>query len=362
MRKFLALALIATLALSTLGAAFAEEGKPYKIGMLPQFIGENYFDGCRAGAESAAKDFGVNFVYDGPNQSEATNAKQVEILTGWMAAGDFDAFIVSPCDSEGILPTLYAAQEMGIAVITFDSDTPDMNARTFFVNQAPADALAEAMVTIVAEDLAKHGFGEGVGARLAMISSSGLEQNANAWALAVKNYCAANFPWITVNTDETGYLGPDIWTPGSDESAAQAAANETIALSGDAKDGSEINAIIGLSSMATPALAAAWNATVGQKPVVSITGLATPMALVDYILDEENPMKYGVLWDVNDLGYLSVESTVAYLDGTIEPVAGNTFESSLGTKQFAIGVFGGLDLLLGDALIFGADTVEDYDY
>jgi len=25
-------------------------------------------------------------------------------------------------------------------------------------------------------------------------------------------------------------------------------------------------------------------------------------------------------------------------------------------------VFGGLDLLLCDALIFGADTVEDYDY
>ena len=361
MKKILTLILVAILTLSMMSFAIAEE-KPYKIGMLPQFIGENYFDGCRVGAEMAAKELGIEFVYDGPNQSEATNAKQVEILTGWMAAGDFDAFIVSPCDSEGILPTLYAAKEAGIAVITFDSDTPDYNSRAFFVNQAPSDAIAKAMVDVVVADLQEKGFGENQTARLALISSTGLDQNANAWALSVKNYVEGNFPWLTLNTDESGYLGPDIWTPGSDESAAQTAANEVIALSGNATDGSQINAAIGLSSMATPALAAAWNATVGAKPVVSMTGLATPMALVDYILDEENPMEAGVLWNVNDLGYLSVEATVAYLDGVIDPVAGNTFESKLGTKEFAVGVFGGIDLLLGDALTFDIETVEDYNY
>lgn len=361
MKKLISVLLTALLVLS-LGSAALAEGKTYKIGMLPQFIGENYFDGCRVGAEKAAKDLGVEFVYDGPNQSEATNAKQVEILTGWIAAGDFDAFIVSACDSEGICPTLKEAQKQGIAIITFDADITDMSARSFFVNQAPADALAKAMVTIVADDLAQRGFGESVGARLALISSTGLDQNANAWALAVKNFCEANYPWITINTDKTGYLGPDIWTPGSDEFAAQTAASESIALSGGATDGSQINAIIGLSSMATPALAAAWNATVGTKPEVSITGLATPMALVDYILDEENPMDYGVLWDVNELGYLSVEATVAFLEGKINAKAGTTFESSLGEKAFAVGVFGGIDLLLGDALTFDANTVENYNY
>lgn len=362
MKKTLALTLVLALLLCVCGIASAESGKAYKIGMLPQFIGENYFDGCHVGAIKAAEELGVELVYDGPNQSEATNPKQVEILTGWMAAGDFDAFVVSPCDSEGILPTLYAAQEAGIAVVTFDSDTPDYNARAFFVNQAPSDALAKAMVTIVEEDLRAGGFGEDTPARLALISSTGLDQNANAWALSVRNYCLENCLWITLDTDETGYLGPDIWTPGSDESAAQTAANEVVALAGDATDGSKINACIALSSMATPALAAAWNATVGEKPFLAMTGLATPMALVDYIENEKNPMRAGVLWDTNDLGYLSIEATVAYLNGEIDPAVGSTFESKLGTKEFASGVFGGLDLLLGDALIFDIENVEDYDY
>ena len=62
-------------------------GGNYTIAMLPKFKGENYFDGCYVGAQQAADDLGIELVYDGPNQSEATNAKQVEILEGFIAAG-----------------------------------------------------------------------------------------------------------------------------------------------------------------------------------------------------------------------------------------------------------------------------------
>lgn len=104
MKKLVALLLVAMLAIALFaGMASAEE--PYKIGMLPKFKGENYFDGCYVGAQKAAEELGIELVYDGPNQSEATNAKQVEILTGWMSQ-DFDAIVVSPCDAEGIAPTL----------------------------------------------------------------------------------------------------------------------------------------------------------------------------------------------------------------------------------------------------------------
>ena len=95
-----------------------------------------------------------------------------------------------------------------------------------------------------------------------------------------------------------------------------------------------------------------------------LTGLATPMGLVDYILDEENPLNYGVLWDVNALGYLAVESAVALLDGELDDATdGTTFASSLGEKKFVINEDdGGLELLLGDAMVFGPDTVENYNY
>ena len=342
-------------------APAADEG--YTIAMLPKFKGENYFDGCYVGAQKAADELGVTLVYDGPNQSEATNAKQVEILEGFIAAG-VDAIVVSPCDAEGIVPTLKKAQDAGIVVTTFDADAP-AEARAFYVNAATAANIGKGLVDALAKTLEGQGWDSANNCRVALISGSGLDTNQNEWILAIEAYMAEAYPWMTVDCDETGYLGGDIWTPGSDETAAQNAANETIALSGNATDGSQINAVIGTSSMSTPALAAAWNAVVGEKPVVAITGLATPMGLVDYILDEENPMDYGVLWDVNNLGYLAVEATLALLKGEIDVAAadGTNFPSALGDKAFVINADdGGLELLLGDALVFGPDTVENYNY
>lgn len=358
MKKLLSLILVAIIA-TTLLAGFASAEGTYKIGMLPKFKGENYFDGCYVGAQKAAEDLGIELVYDGPNQSEATNAKQVEILTGWMSQ-DFDAIVVSPCDAEGIAPTLKQFQEKGVLVLTFDADAP-ADARSMYVNAATARDIGVALVDVIANGLTENGFGEDTPARLALISGSGLDVNQNEWILAMEAYLAETYPWITVNCDEVGYLGADIWTPGSDETAAQNAANESIALSGDATDGSQINAIIGTSSMSTPALAAAWDAVAGEKPNVVITGLATPMGIVDYILDEDNPMDYGVLWDVNNLGYLAVEAAVAVLNGTLE-VAEGTFASNLGEKELVLAEDGGLELLLGAALTFGPDNVENFNY
>lgn len=358
MKKLFTLILVVVMT-ATLFAGFASAEGTYKIGMLPKFKGENYFDGCYVGAAKAAEELGIELVYDGPNQSEATNAKQVEILTGWLSQ-DFDAIVVSPCDAEGIVPTLQQFQEKGVLVLTFDADAP-AEARSLYVNAATAKDIGVALVDVIANGLAEEGFGEDVTARLALISGSGLDVNQNEWILAMEAYLAETYPWITVDCDEVGYLGADIWTPGSDETAAQNAANESIALSGDATDGSQINAIIGTSSMSTPALAAAWDAVAGEKPNVVITGLATPMGIVDYILDEENPMDYGVLWDVNNLGYLAVEASVAILNGTLE-VAEGTFASNLGDKELVMAEDGGYELLLGAALTFGPDNVEDFNY
>lgn len=337
----------------------ADEG--YTIAMLPKFKGENYFDGCFVGAKKAADELGIELIYDGPNQSEATNTKQVEILNGFIAAG-VDAIIVSPCDAEGIVPTLKEAAAKGIKIVTFDADTLS-DAREFYVNAATAQDIAKGLVEAAVKDLVPKGFGEDKPCRLALISGSGLDVNQNEWILGIEEYMKENYPWITVDCDECGYLGKDIWTPGSDETAAQNAANESMAKAGGASDGSQINCIIGTSSMSTPALAAAWNSIVGEKPDVVITGLATPMGLADYILDEENPLNYGVLWDVNNLGYLAVEATAAMLDGSLDMSDGAVFKSTLGDKKFIVNEEDkGTELLLGDALVFGPEDVEKYNY
>ena len=344
-------------------APAAPSGGTYRIAMLPKFKGENYFDGCYAGAQAAADHFGIELIYDGPSQAESTNAKQVEILNGFIAAG-VDALIVSPTDAEGIAPTLRQAAEQGIVVTTFDADTmPD--ARAFLINQGTYDDIGQGLVLAAIPQLTDNGFGPNQPARLGIISGSGLDVNQNEWILAIQRFLKSDFPWITLDSDDSGYMGGDIWTPGSDETAAQNAAIEAIALSGDATDGSQINVMIGASSMSIPALGAAWNAVVGAKPNVVLTGLGTPLGLIDYILDDVNPLNTGVLWDVGDLGWLAVEATIALLDGNIDlgSAAGTTFPSTLGAKTFRNDPgHGGLELLLGPALIFDPGNVRNFNY
>ena len=68
-----------------------------------------------------------------------------------------------------------------------------------------------------------------------------------------------------------------------------------------------------------------------------------------------------MLWDVGNLGYLAVEAAVAILNGELAAEVG-TFASNLGDKEIVVGDDGGLELLLGSALTFGPDTVENYNY
>jgi ABC-type sugar transport system substrate-binding protein len=339
----------------------AGSAKKYRIAMLPKFKGENYFDGCYVGAQKAANELDIELIYDGPNQSETNNAKQVEILNDLIAA-QVDAIIVSPMDAEGIAPTLRQAIARGIKVVTFDADTLN-DARSFYVNAATATDIGVGLVEALVPGLKANGFGLGTPARIGLISGSGLDTNQNEWILAIQKYLKSDYPWITAAADGTGYLGGDIWTPGSDEAAAQNAANEAIAKSGGAKNGSQINGMIGTSSMSTPALAAAWNKVVGTKPAVALTGLATPLGIKDYILDSRNPMNTGVLWDVGALGYLAVEATKALLDGKIDVTKESTFQSSLGAKQFVFNPDDkGLELLLGPALVFNQGNINNFNY
>ena len=343
------------------GAETADSGKKLRICMLPQFKGENYFDGCREGAEAAAKDLGVELFYDGPSQSEATNAKQVEILNSFIANG-VDGIVIAPCDSEGIAPTLQSAMKNGIGVVTYDCDA-QVDSRDIMVNQATAADIGLGLVEAIAGDLKANGFGPGTPARIALISGSGVDESTNSWCVAIRDLLQTDeYNWMTLDCDETGYKGGDIWTPGSDEAAAQNAAAQAMALAGDAKDGSQINAIIGMSTMSAPAIAAAWNNVSGEKPKVVLAGVATPLGLADYINDEKNPLNHGVLWSVYDLGYLAVETAVAIARGELDPKTATTFKSAAGEKEIITGESGGKEILMGKALIYDQSNVNDFNF
>jgi len=324
------------------------------IAMLPKFKGENYFDACKTGAEEAVKELkdagkDVTLIYDGPPQDNATNQKQVDILEGWIAQ-KVNVILVSANDPTAIAPTLEKAMKAGIKVITFDADA---DSRDLFVNQASADGIAEGMVKAVADSLSSKGYGKDNTANVALVSSAKTDANQNAWIASIKKLLATDdYSWLKIQNEDT-----DIYYPGPDETECNKQCGTLIARMGEGSD--KIQAAIGLSSMATPALGAQY-AQAASKPdasKITMTGLATPNALKDYIKDATNPLDTGVLWSCMDLGYLSVETGYQMATGVI-----TSDSTSMTTERLGERTITDKTILLGDALIFNKDNVDQFNY
>src|SRR5690349_19731511 len=108
--------LTALLVLTAFAAAAADR---LTIAMLPKAKGNAYFLSCKAGADKAAKELGVELLFDGPTDSNA--AKQNEIVENWITLG-VDVIAVAAENKEGISTALRKAQKAGIKVVTFDAD------------------------------------------------------------------------------------------------------------------------------------------------------------------------------------------------------------------------------------------------
>ncbi len=337
-------------------ASEAPAGGAVTIAMLPKFKGENYFDACKVGAEEAIAELvaggkDVTLLYDGPPQDNATNQKQVDILEGWIAQ-NVNVIIVSPNDPTAIAPTLQKAQKAGIKVLTFDADAQE-DSRDLFINQSSADGIAKGMVDAVAQKMTAKGYGKDKPANVAMISSAKTDANQNSWIEAINKLLATDeYSWLKINNAET-----DIYYPGPDETETQKQAGTLISRMGEGAD--KIQVAIGLTSMATPALGAQYASAAAKPDVanVTMTGLATPNALKTYILDEKNPLETGVLWNCMDLGYLAVMSGYQMATGELAADATTMTTERLGERAIDNKV-----ILLGDALIFDAANVEQFNY
>jgi rhamnose transport system substrate-binding protein len=70
--------------LASLVTATAADSK-LVVAMLPKAKGNAYFISCKAGADKAAKELGIQLLFDGPTDSNA--AKQNEIVENWITLG-----------------------------------------------------------------------------------------------------------------------------------------------------------------------------------------------------------------------------------------------------------------------------------
>ncbi len=63
----------------------ARSGQQVTVAMMPKSKGNAYFIACRKGAEEAAKELGIELIWDGPTDTDP--AKQNEIVETWITRG-----------------------------------------------------------------------------------------------------------------------------------------------------------------------------------------------------------------------------------------------------------------------------------
>src|SRR5438046_5507336 len=158
-------------------------GKKLTIALMPKSKGNAYFISCKKAADKAAKALGVDLIFDGPTDPDP--AKQNEIIENWITLG-VDAIAAACENKEGISTALRKARAKGIKVITYDADAlPD--AREFFVNQATAEGIGNALMDEAARLCGDEG-------DFAIITASLTASNMNEWQKKIEARRASQHP------------------------------------------------------------------------------------------------------------------------------------------------------------------------
>lgn len=96
--------------------------------MISFFAGADYFKGCFAGFEAAAKAAGLNAIYQGsPGNDLNAEVTVLDQVIAMNPAG----IAISCVNAEGLKPSIDKAIAQGIPVVTFDADSPDSSRYCF---------------------------------------------------------------------------------------------------------------------------------------------------------------------------------------------------------------------------------------
>lgn len=110
--------------LATKLGPLTKASKPYKIGVVVKFLGNQYWKLLSEGMQSKAKELGVTVDVQAA-QSESDQLGQLAIMET-MIEKKYDALLVSPQTDTNLLPAVQKAKEAGILVVNVnDAVLPD---------------------------------------------------------------------------------------------------------------------------------------------------------------------------------------------------------------------------------------------
>jgi len=315
----------------TVSSTAASGGKQITVCLLPKKKGLAYFTSCADGAQQAAKELGdVNLIYDGP--TDGAPEKAASLIETWTLKGA-DAICVSPNDPSVLAPAMKAARAKGAHVLTWDADgQPD--SRDYFVNQATSEQIGDALVDAMAKDL---GGAQPTG-KVAIVTATLTAANQNEWIAMMKERLK-KYPQMQLVA---------IKPCNEDQSVAFQVTQDLMKAYPDLKG------VFGISSVSFPGAAEAVKQA-GKTGQVLVTGLSTPNAMKAYVQD--GTVKSVILWNTQDLGYLTVYAAEALATGKLKPGATTFKAGRLGEKKIQ-----GDNILLGNILVFTKDNIGKYDF
>lgn len=299
----------------------------FTIAMMPKSKGNANFIAVEHGAELAAKELGVNLLWDGPTETDA--AKQNEIVENWITRG-VDVIAVSVENKDGLSTALRAARAHGIKVITYDADAqPD--ARDFFVNQATPKGIGDALTDDASDIMGGKG-------DFAIITATLTAANQNEWIKFIKLRLAEKYPDIHLVTIQPC---DDLPTKAFDQAKTILNAYPSVKL------------LMAITTQGVPAAADAVKQS--GRTDVKVTGLGLPSENKKWVHDGVTPNI--VFWNSNDLGYLTVYAADALKAGTLKPGSTSMDAGHLGKVSVE-----GDNVMLGKPFIFTKDNIDQFNF
>jgi rhamnose transport system permease protein len=301
--------------------------KKITVAMMPKSLGNAYFIAGHKGADEAAKELGIELLWDGPTDPDP--AKQNEIVDTWITRG-VDVIAVAVENRTAISSVLRKARERGIHVVTWDADA-EANSRDFFVNQATPEGIGFTLMDHAARLLGGKG-------DFAIITASLTADNMIEWQKQIEKRRADKYPDMHMVA-----LRPcdDLQKKAFDETNTILNAYPNVKL------------IMAICSPAVPGAAEAVKQS--GRGDVKVIGLGLPNDNKPYV--HEGVTDCIVLWNTMDLGYLTVFTADALAKGTLHA----------GDKSLQAGRLGKIEIqgdnvLLGTPFTFNKENIDKFDF
>jgi rhamnose transport system substrate-binding protein len=258
--------------------------------------------------------------------------EQVRIMENLITQG-VSAIGVSPLDGESIKPVMEEALEEGIPVFTSDADAADSPRMVYVAQALDKDLGYTLMDRLVAQT--------GEQAQIAIISGDPTIQSMANWVNFMTERAEQEYPDVEI---------VDIrYTPGGSAEESIRQAEELMTLYPDLKG------IVGVASTNIASVPQAVEAA-GKAGEIAVIGFGSPNTVREYI--KAGVIKEAILWDPEELGYLSYWAALQLIQGNEFEEVNNVPGLDQPIQYFAEDQV----LLLGDPLVIDADNVDDFDF